>query len=128
MLNLPIRNLLGGITFVLVVSGLGITAYMSQGWSFGDALYMVVLTMFTVGFEEVRPVSTVVLRAITMGLIVTGCTGMIFLTGVLVQLITLSSIRQLLGHRQLSHQIEQLRDHVILCGFGRIGSMLAREL
>ncbi len=128
MLNSPIRNLLGGVTFVLVVSGLAIVAYMSQGWSLGDALYMVVLTVFTVGFEEVRPVSTVALRAITMGLIVTGCTGMIFLTGVLVQLITLSSIRQLLGHRQMSHQIEQLRDHVIVCGFGRIGSMLAREL
>jgi voltage-gated potassium channel len=128
MLNSPIRNLLGGVTFVLTVGGLAVVGYMSQGWSFGDALYMVVLTVFTVGYAEVQPVSTVALRAITMGLIVTGCTGMIFLTGALVQFITFSSVRQLLGHKQMSHQIEQLRDHVIVCGFGRIGSMLAREL
>ncbi len=128
MLNSPIRNLLGGVIFVLAVSGLAIVGYMSQGWSFGDALYMVVLTVFTVGFDEVRPVSTVALRAITMGLIVTGCTGMIFLTGALVQFITLSGIQQLLGHKHMNHQIEQLRDHDIICGFGRIGRMVAREL
>jgi len=128
MLNSPIRNLLGGITFVLTVGGLAVVAYMSQGWSFGDALYMVVLTVFTVGYAEVQPISTVALRAITMGLIVTGCTGMLFVTGALVQFITFSSIRQLLGYKQMTHQIERLRDHVIVCGFGRIGSMLAREL
>jgi voltage-gated potassium channel len=128
MLNSPVRNLLGGVLFVLTVGGLAIVAYMSQGWNFGDALYMVVLTVFTVGFDEVQPVATVPLRAITMGLIVTGCTGMIFLTGALVQAITLSGIQQLLGHKHMNHQIERLRNHVIVCGFGRIGNMLAREL
>jgi voltage-gated potassium channel len=62
------------------------------------------------------------------GLIVTGCTGMIFLTGALVQFITLSGVQQLLGHKHMNHQIEQLRNHVIVSGFGRIGNLLAREL
>jgi len=128
MLNSPIRNLLGGVLFVVMVSAVAIVGYMSQGWSFGDSLYMVVLTVFTVGYDEVEPVSTVALRAITMGLIVTGCTGMIFLTGALVQAFTLSGIQQLLGHKHMSNQIERLRNHVIVCGFGRIGNMLAREL
>src|SRR5271157_197877 len=128
LLNSPTRNLLGGVVFVLTVGSLAVVAYMSQGWSFGDALYMVVLTVFTVGYDEVQPVATGPLRAITMGLIVTGCTGMIFVTGALVQFITLSGIQQLLGHKHMSHQIEHLRDHIIVCGFGRIGSMLAREL
>jgi len=128
MLNSPVRNLLGGIAFVLTIGSLAIVGYMSQGWSFGDALYMVVLTVFTVGYAEVQPVTTVAVRAITMGLIVTGCTGMIFVTGALVQFITLSGIQQLLGHKHMTHQIEHLRDHVIVCGFGRIGSMLASEL
>lgn len=128
LLNSPTRNLLGGVMFVLTVGSLAIVGYTSQGWSFGDALYMVVLTVFTVGYDEVHPIATGPLRAITMGLIVTGCTGMIFLTGALVQFITLSGIQQILGHKHMSQQIERLRHHVIVCGFGRIGNMLAREL
>ena len=113
---------------MLLVATLAILGYMSQGWSAGDALYMVVLTVFTVGFDEVQPISTATLRAITMGLIVTGCTGMIFVTGALVQFITLSGIQQLLGHKHMNKQIEKLHHHVIVCGFGRIGNKLAREL
>ena len=128
LLNSPTRNLLGGVVFVLTVGSLAVVGYISQGWSFGDALYMVVLTVYTVGYDEVRPIATGPLRAITMGLIVTGCTGMIFLTGALVQFITLSGIQQILDHKHMSHQIDQLRNHVIVCGFGRIGAMLAREL
>jgi voltage-gated potassium channel len=128
LLDSPARNLLGGVIFVLTVSSLAIVGYISQGWSFGDALYMVVLTVFTVGYDEVQPVTAGPLRAITIGLIVTGCTGMIFLTGALVQFITITGIQQVLGIKHMSHQIEHLRDHVIVCGFGRIGNMLAREL
>ncbi|HUB16743.1 MAG TPA: potassium channel protein [Acetobacteraceae bacterium] len=127
-LTSPTRNLIGGVLFVLTVGALAVAGYMSQGWSSGDALYMVVLTVFTVGYDEVHPIATLPLRAITMGLIVTGCTGMIFVTGALVQFITLSGIQQALGHKYMSRQIDQLRNHVIICGFGRTGTMLAREL
>ncbi len=124
----PARNLLGGVAYMLVISLGAVLAYMAQGWSPGDAAYMVVLTVFSVGYGEVHPLDTAALRAITIVLIVLGCTGMIFLTGVLVQLITLSGLQQLLGIKHMNHQIEQLRGHVVICGFGRIGNMLAREL
>jgi Trk K+ transport system NAD-binding subunit len=65
---------------------------------------------------------------ITMSLIVLGCTGMIFLTGVFVQLITASQFQQLLGLKRMQSQIDHLKDHVIICGFGRIGQMLAHQL
>jgi hypothetical protein len=51
---------------------------------------MVILTIYTVGYNEVRPIDTPALNVITISLIVFGCTTMIFLTGALVQLITLS--------------------------------------
>jgi len=124
----PARNLLGGLTYMLVVGALGVLGYMSQGWSLGDSVYMVVLTVFSVGYGEVHPVVDPPLRAITMLLIVTGCTGMIFLTGVVIQFFTVSSLHQLLGIKHMNHQIELLHDHVVICGFGRIGNMLAREL
>jgi Trk K+ transport system NAD-binding subunit len=128
LLAAPVRNLLIGVVFVIVISFLATLAYMTQGWSLGDAFYMVVLTVFTVGYEEVRLIDTPALRAITIVLIVTGCTGMIFLTGALVQFFTLSQLQQILGVKRMNRQIDEMRDHVIVCGFGRVGAMLATEL
>ncbi len=126
--NSPARNLLAGIAFVLAVTALAIAGYVHAGWPFADALYMAILTVFTVGYGEVHPIDTPALRALTIGLIVAGCTGMIFVTGALVQLITAAQIQQALGLRRMSNEIGKLDRHVIICGFGRTGQMLAREL
>ena len=123
-----IRNLAGGILFVLAAAAAAVAGYVSQGWRLGDAIYMTVLTVFTVGYDEVEPVATPALRIITVGLIVLGCTGMIFLTGALVQFITFRGFQEVLGTRRMRSQIEHLADHTIICGFGRIGRMLARDL
>jgi len=124
----PLRNLAFGISFVLTVSACAIAAYMASGWSFGDSLYFTILTVFTVGYDEVRPIDTPMLRAITISLIVLGCSGTIFLTGALVQFITFNQINELLGVRRMKSQIGDLAGHVIICGYGRIGTVLAREL
>ena len=122
------RNLFFGICFVLLVMAGAIAAYVDRGWSFGDALYFVILTVFTVGYDEVHPINTPGLRAITMTLIVLGCSGTIFLTGALVQFITFNQINEILGIRRMKNQLDDLSDHVIVCGYGRIGVMLTREL
>lgn len=122
------RHLILGVVFVLIVSCLGILGYMHNGWSFGDSLFMVVLTVYTVGYDEVHPLDTIELRAITIAVIVLGCTGIIYLTGALVQFLTVTHIQQLLGLTRMNKQIEDLYGHVIICGFGRTGSMLAKEL
>ena len=127
-LSSPLRNLVGGLVFVLVVCVLATAGYVACGWPLDDAIYMVVMTVYTVGYGEPHPVTTPELRAITIALIVAGCTGMIFLTGVLVQLITASQLQQFLGVRRMQKDIQRLSGHVIICGFGRIGQMLAREL
>ncbi len=128
ILSSPLRNLLTGIAFMLLVSSCATFAYVQCGWSVGDAIYMVVLTIYTVGYDEVRPIDTMALRSITITLIIVGCTGMIFLTGALIQLITASQFQQLLGFRRMQRDIDRLSGHVIVCGYGRIGEMLAREL
>lgn len=127
-LGSPVRNLAGGAAFVATVVALAIVGYTASGWSLGDALYMAVLTVFTVGYDEVRPIDTPALRAITIGLIGFGCTGMIFVTGALVQFFTAAQLREILDVRRVTSRIENLDRHVIVCGFGRIGNMLAREL
>jgi voltage-gated potassium channel Kch len=124
----PHRNLIAGVVYTLTVMGLGVAAYMAVGWSLRDAVYMVVTTVYTVGYEEVRPINTPALYAITLSLILLGCTGVIFLTGALVQFFTLSQINKLIGIKRMNTQIDQLSGHVVVCGYGRLGSVLARSL
>lgn len=128
VLGSPARNLISIVVFVLTVIVVSTAAFMAGGWSFGDALYMVLLTVYTVGYGEVRPIDTPYLHAVTIGTIVLGCTGMILLTGALVQFFTVLQLRQVLGANRMQSRIARLSGHVVICGFGRIGVMLAREL
>jgi voltage-gated potassium channel len=128
LLDSPVRNLTVGVAYTLSVMILAVVAYMAVGWSFRDALYMVIVTVYTVGYNEVRPINTPALNAITLGLIVLGCTGIIFLTGALVQFFTLNQINKTIGLKRMRTQIDDLKGHVVVCGFGRLGTVLARSL
>lgn len=128
LLGSPGRTLLSIVLFVLAVMALATIAYMGAGWSFADASYMVLLTVYTVGYGEVHPISTAYLHVVTTATMVLGCTGMILLTGALVQYLTITQLQQIFGRGRVKAEIDKLDDHVIVVGFGRIGLMLAREL
>jgi voltage-gated potassium channel len=59
---------------------------------------------------------------------VLGCTGMIFLTSSLVQFITINQLQLVFGTKRMQSQIDRLKNHIVVCGFGRIGQTLAQEL
>ena len=128
LLDSPIRNLSVGVAYTVTVMIVATGAYMAAGWSFRDAIYMVIVTVYTVGYNEVRPINTPALNAITIGLIVLGCTGVIFLTGALVQFFTLNQLNKTMGLKRMNRQIDELKGHVVVCGFGRLGHVLARSL
>ena len=128
VLGSPLQNLTRALAFVCIVFVLATAGFVAAGWSLGDAAYMVTLTIFSVGFGEVNPINTPWLRALAMATIVLGCTGMIVLTGALIQVFTQHQLRSILGMDRMQTQIERLSGHVIICGFGRIGQQLAREL
>ncbi len=128
LLGSPGRTLVSIIGFMLTVIALATLAYMGAGWSFTDASYMVLLTVYTVGYGEVHPITTPYLHGVTMALMFLGCTGMILLTGALVQFLTITQLQQIFGGRRVKAEIDKLDNHVIVIGFGRIGAMLAKEL
>lgn len=113
---------------MLAVCAASTVGYLEAGWSFQDAVYMVTLTVFTVGYGEVHPIDTPFLHALTMATMVLGCTGMIFFTGALVQFFTLRPLQDIFGDRRVHSEVEKIDDHVIVCGFGRIGVELAKAL
>lgn len=124
----PLRTLIGALLFVAAVFVVASSLYVLNGWSVSDATYMVILTIFSVGFGEVRPIDTAYLRTLTIGTMVLGCTGMIVLTGALVQLFAAMQFRRVLGLDAMQTRIDELANHTIICGFGRIGVQLAKEL
>ncbi len=128
LLGSPGRTLVSIVVFMLAVIALATAAYMGAGWSFADASYMVLLTVYTVGYGEVHPIATPYLHIVTTALMILGCTGMILLTGALVQFLTITQLQQIFGGRRVKAEIDRLENHVIVIGFGRIGAMLAKEL
>jgi voltage-gated potassium channel len=127
-LGSPGRTLLATVLFMLAVVALATVGYMAAGWSFPDASYMVLLTVYTVGYGEVHPIDTTYLHAITMATMIFGCTGMILLTGALVQFLTITQLQQIFGVKRMKAEVDKLDGHVIVVGFGRIGVMLVKEL
>ncbi len=128
LLASPLKLLSGTIVWmggVFVVATLG---YVLAGWSVGDAAFMVLTTVYSVGYGQVRPVDTTFLRLWTIMTIVLGCTGMIVLTGALIQVFNLYQFRRFLGLDRMQSEIERLHGHAIICGYGRIGVRLARAL
>jgi voltage-gated potassium channel len=117
-----------GAAMFLGVILLGVTAYHLEGWHLSDAIYMVIITVFSVGYEEVEPVSTPMLRAITMIIIVAGDASKVYFVGSLVRFITEGEIGKAMEEHRKSRDIETITGHAIICGYGRIGQTLAREL
>jgi Trk K+ transport system NAD-binding subunit len=123
----PWRNLLGGLLYLLGIIALATLAYVLAGWSWSDAFYFVIITVFTVGYGELHPIHGI-LRGITISTIILGWLGITFLAAAFVQFITIAQLQQIFGTKRMKTQIDKLTGHVIVCGYGRIGEMLADEL
>lgn len=124
----PVRRITIGAVIFLLTCAAAVTAYVSAGWPLLDAVYMVVITVFGVGYGETHPLDESWLRVFTMGLIIAGCSSAIYVVGGFVQMLAEGEINRALGNRRMSKGIEGLSGHTILCGFGRIGQVLAGEL
>jgi voltage-gated potassium channel len=121
------RQLLIAIIVTQVLLIAGTVGYMLlEGWSFFDALYMTVITITTVGYGEVHQLSKEG-RLFTVFLIILSFGVVAYIVGSTSQTIIAGQLRKILGRRKLEKRVKKLKDHFIICGYGRIGSFIARE-
>ena len=123
-----VRRILWGLAFLGMVLVFGTAGYVLQGWSFSDAAYMVAITISTVGFTEVRPLSTGMLRGHTVLVILFGYVAAGYVLAGLLAFFTEEELRKLLGHQRVRRQIESLNGHIIVAGMGRMGTLVCGEL
>ncbi len=117
-----------GVIFFGTTCVIAVLGYVAAGWELLDAVYMVVITVFGVGYGETRPLDDPALKLFTIGVIIAGCSSGIYVVGGFVQMLAEGEINRILGTRRMSRGIEQLSDHAILCGYGRVGQMLSQDL
>ena len=101
--------------------------YYVEGWSLIDSFYMVVITLSTVGFREVHPLSDTG-KVITVGLIGLGLTALSLLAAGVTRFILEGELRDIVGKRRMERDITRLSDHYIVCGYGRVGRVVCQEL
>jgi len=122
LLRFRLAVILLGIVIVVGVAG-----YMLiDRWDLLDSFYMVIITISTVGYTEVHPQGPPG-RLFTSGLIVVGVATMLYGFGVFAETLADNAFGRYRRERQLQRELNQLRDHFIICGYGRIGTQVVAE-
>jgi voltage-gated potassium channel len=114
------------IPIALMIGGTAGYYFLDDRYSFLDALYMTVVTLTTVGYEEVHPL-TPTGRIFTIILLLVGVLTFFYAVTELVRVVINGEVQQLLGRRRMERSLSKLKDHMIICGYGRMGRRVCRE-
>lgn len=101
--------------------------YLVEHMPLFEAFYMTIITISTVGYAEIVPLSQTG-RALTIIIIILGITVGAYTIGLLVRAFVEGELIKIVGRRKVQKQILGLKNHFIVCGFGRIGRIMCREL
>ena len=106
----------------------GVFAYMLvEGWSFVDAIYQVLRTLTTVGFGETRPFGTTA-KMIAISLMILGVAGLLITLSLVAAAIAEGGLGERGRRRQMQKRIDTMKNHYIICGYGRVGRAVAYQL
>jgi len=116
---------IAGIVAIVLFGAVGYR--LIEGMPLIDALYMSVITVSTVGFGEIRPLGPEG-RLFTIALIIIGVGSVFYLLTATVELVLEGSLRDFFGKTAMHRKIQGQQNHVIVCGFGRLGKAVVEEL
>lgn len=122
------NKLVAALTLLFTTLMVGVLGYRYVAdYSWVDAAYMTVITITTVGFSEVNPLSAEA-KIFTIFLILSSVVIVGFTISVITEYIISKNSYKTLKHRQVQKQIDQLEGHIIICGYGRNGKQAAEKL
>ena len=113
---------------ILFVISSGTIGYMLiEGWGFLDALYMTIITITTVGFREIHELSQKG-QIFTIILIISGVGTVLYALSNGAKFVLEGELQEVFGRQRLEKRLKDLKDHYIICGYGRMGKIIAKEL
>ncbi|UCG13882.1 MAG: potassium channel protein [Deltaproteobacteria bacterium] len=121
--NIAIAALLLGFVLSMGTAGYAIV----EGWNLLDSLYMTVITLTTVGYGEVHPVSDRG-RVLTIMILFSGIGVGAYLIGTVTQILVEGRLLQVMGRKKLERRIKALQGHYVVCGYGRVGRIVCEEI
>ncbi|HZV04334.1 MAG TPA: potassium channel protein [Gemmataceae bacterium] len=114
------------IPTVLMTGGTAGYYILEKEYSLFDAFYMTVITLTTVGYEEVHPLSPIG-RIFTIVLLLVGVLTFFYTVTELVRVVISGEVQQLFGRRRMERSLAEMKNHMIICGYGRMGRHVCRE-
>ena len=123
----PIQRVRSGALILAVVMVVAVCGYTLMGHSLFHSFYLFVITVSSVGFGEESSFSDQE-KLLTIFVIVGGLSAVAYTFGGFVQMVFEGEVERALGHRKVAKGIGKLRDHVLICGYGRNGQILSQEL
>ncbi|MFT5301946.1 MAG: voltage-gated potassium channel [Mariniblastus sp.] len=124
----PLSRIRSGAVSLILVFLISTVGYHFIGdYDWLSALWMVVITISTVGFSESSQ-ATPAVQLFTIGVILLGVSSAAYTCGGFIQLLLEGEVDRVLGNRKMTMEIAKLKDHVIVCGFGRLGQDLVNQL
>lgn len=124
---MQLRRIIAILLLPVGIIAAGTLGYvLIEGWPAFDALYMTVMTVTTVGFGEVHPLSRGG-KAFTIVLMLGGIFVLFYAAGEVIRIIVSGQIKHALGRQRMEQALAGMKDHVIVCGYGRMGRLVCRE-
>jgi voltage-gated potassium channel len=120
-----IRTALGALVAAIIFGTIGF--HLIEGWTIGESLYVTVQTLTTVGYGDSPPHKGAG-RVFAVLLMMIGAGGVALAVSTIVQSVVQSELISALGQRRLTKRMQKVHDHYIVCGSGRVGSHLVRDL
>ncbi len=123
----PLQRIRAGLSWAALILIIAYCGYIWFGYSWSEALWMLAITISTVGYGE-HPERGPAFQLFTVGVIVFGMTAVAYTFGGLVQMVVEGELARSVGKRRQLDKLRQLKNHVIVCGFGRIGQTISGDL
>jgi voltage-gated potassium channel len=123
----PLERVRLGFFLLASVFALSVVGYRLLGYNWVEAVWMVVITIASVGYGE-KPTQPPAVQLVTVAVILLGFSAAAYTFGGLLQLLLAGELEDLLGRRRMTRDINQLSQHTIVVGYGRIGQVLAADL
>lgn len=127
MQNSFFKVAIGTAFFILTIIA-AVIGYVLFGWTTLEAVYMVVITIFGVGYGEVQPLETPTEKIFTIFVILAGTSSALYIVGGFVQMVAEGEITRAFDAQRKRNTISKMENHTIICGYGRIAQVMVNQL